>query len=45
MDHLDEYLALAAINHKYNPVIRATIVIRKKIFNLYYDWMDHSELY
>jgi hypothetical protein len=45
MDHLDEHLALAVINHKYDPAIRAAIAIGKKTLNWYYDQMDHSELY
>jgi hypothetical protein len=45
MDHLNEHLASAAINHKYNPTIRAAIAIRKKTLNRYYDRTDHLELY
>jgi hypothetical protein len=45
MDHLNEHLASAAINHKYDPAIRAAIAIRKKTLNWYYDRTDHSELY
>lgn len=45
MDHLDEHLASAAINHKYDPAIRAAVAIGKKTLNRYYDRTDHSELY
>jgi hypothetical protein len=45
MDHLDEHLASVSVSHKYDPAIRAAVVIGKKTLNRYYDWTDHSELY
>jgi hypothetical protein len=45
MDHIDEHLASAAINQKYNPAIRAALAIGKRTLNRYYDRTDHSELY
>ena len=45
MDHLNEHLALASVNQKYDPAIRAAVAIGKKTLNCYYDQMDHSELY
>jgi hypothetical protein len=45
MDHIDEHLASAAINQKYDPAIRAAVAIGKKTLNRYYDRTDHSELY
>jgi hypothetical protein len=34
-----------SVSHKYDPAIRAVVVIGKKTLNRYYDWTDHSELY
>jgi hypothetical protein len=45
MDHLNEHLASTVINHKYNPAIRAAIIIGKKTLNQYYNRTDHSKLY
>jgi hypothetical protein len=45
MDHLDEHLASASVNQKYDPAIRAAVAIGKKTLNRYYDRTDHSELY
>jgi hypothetical protein len=45
MDHLDEHLASAALNNKYDPAIRAAVAIGKRTLNRYYDQTDHSELY
>jgi hypothetical protein len=45
MDHIDQHLATAAIDNKYNPAIRAALAIGKKTLNRYYDRTDHSEVY
>jgi hypothetical protein len=45
MDHLDEHLTLAAVSQKYDPEIRAVVIIGKKTLNYYYDPTDHLELY
>jgi hypothetical protein len=45
MDHLDEHLTLAAVSQKYDPAIRAVVVIGKKTLNHYYDPIDHLKLY
>ena len=45
MDHIDEHLATAAINHKYNSAIRAAVAIGKRTLNRYYDRSDQSDLY
>jgi hypothetical protein len=45
MDHLDEHLASASVNQKYDPAIRAAVAIGKRTLNRYYDRTDHSELY
>ena len=45
MDHLNEHLVTVAASHKYDPAIRAAVMIGKKMLNQYYDWSDHSDLY
>ena len=45
MDYLDEHLAMVAVSHKYNPAIKATVTIEKKMLNLYYNQSDHSDLF
>ncbi len=45
MDHIDEHLASACIDDKYDPAIRAAVAIGKKTLNRYYDRTDHLELY
>jgi hypothetical protein len=45
MDHIDNHLATAAINHMYSPAIRAALALGKRTLNRYYDWTDHSEIY
>ena len=45
MDHLNEHLASVAISQKYDPAIRAAVLLGKKTLNRYYNRTDHSELY
>jgi hypothetical protein len=45
MDHIDEHLATAAIDHKYPLAIKAALAIGKKTLNRYYDKTDHSEVF
>ena len=45
MDHLNKHLVTTASSQKFDPTIRAAIMIGKKTLNRYYNWMDHSELY
>lgn len=47
MDRIDTHLATGAANRKrkYNPSVRAALLVGKKLLNKYYDKSDHSELY
>jgi hypothetical protein len=45
MDHIDEHLASASVNLKYDPAIRAALGIGKRTLNRYYSRTDQSELY
>lgn len=45
MDHLDSFLATAALDDQYLPSIQASVTIGKKLLNKYYDMTDHSEVY
>jgi len=45
MDHIDEHLAMAAIDNKYPPAIKAALAIGKKTLNRYYDKTDQSEVF
>ena len=45
MDRIDEHLATAATNNKYNAAMRAALAVGKKTLNRYYDRTDHSEVY
>jgi len=45
MDHLDSFLATAALDKEYLPSIQASVTIGKKLLNKYYDITDHSEVY
>jgi hypothetical protein len=45
MDHLNAFLASAALNDEYLPSIQASATIGKKLLNKYYDSTDQSEVY
>jgi hypothetical protein len=45
MDRIDEHLATAAMDNKYNVAMRAALAVGKKTLNWYYDRTDHSEVY
>jgi hypothetical protein len=45
MDHIDEYLATAALNADYPVAIKAALAIGKTTLNRYYNKTDHSEIF
>ena len=45
MDHIDEHLAMAALNADYPMPIKAALAIGKKTLNRYYNQTDHSEVF
>src|ERR1700724_231524 len=45
MDHINEHIAMAAINNNYPLAIKAALAIGKKALNRYYDKTDHSEVF
>ena len=45
MDHIDKYLATAALDKKFLSSIQAALAIGKRLLNKYYSSADKSELY
>jgi hypothetical protein len=45
MDYIDKHLASGAVNAKYLPSIRASMLLGKQLLNKYYNMTDHSEVY
>ena len=45
MDYIDKHLALGSVSNKYLRMIRAAMLIGKKLLNKYYTLTDHSEVY
>jgi hypothetical protein len=45
MDHLDSYLATAALNSDIPLSIKAALAVGKKTLNCYYDKTNHSEVF
>ena len=45
MDWIDKHLASSALDAKYLPSIKASMLIGKQLLNKYYNFTDHSEVY
>jgi hypothetical protein len=45
MDYVDKHLASSSLDAVYLPSIKASMLIRKRLLNKYYDLTDHSEVY
>jgi hypothetical protein len=45
MDHLDEYLTMASLEYNLPLSIKATLTVRKKTLNCYYNKTDYSEVF
>ena len=45
MDHIDKHLASGAVNMAYLPLIRASMLIAKRLLNKYNNMTDYSEVY
>ena len=45
MDYIDQQLSASSLNPRYSPSIKASITLRKKTLNRYYDMTDHLEIY
>ena len=45
MDWIDKHLASSSLDPVYLPSIKASMLIRKRLLNKYYNFTDHSEVY
>jgi hypothetical protein len=45
MDHIDQHLAMAALDTDYPKAIKAALAIGKTTLNRYYNKTDHSEIF
>jgi len=45
MDHVNQVLTTASLNHNYTLAIRAAMATAKKTLNRYYELTDHSDVY
>ena len=45
MDYIDQQLSASSLNPRYSASIKASITLRKKTLNQYYNMTNHSEIY
>jgi hypothetical protein len=45
MDHIDQKLSTDSLDEKFDPAIRASLGLAKKVLNRYYNMTDWSEVY